>query len=205
METSNLTIIMLTVNRVPHNWAQFHKAKLLEAANGQPIITVSREPLDWGLNLIQTEYSFQNIFVQMLRAAKTATTEYVAIADDDTLYTKEHFAFRPNERGFWYNMTRWHLFTWGDPFYFYKPLPGNGLVIANREDMITALENRFAVASELPGTYVMNLARSVKRATVIYTSGRRFIHSNQLCRFIMKNRLTKRIVITRRKHGLCGH
>lgn len=37
MEPSDITIIMLTANRAPKQWAQFHKEKLLEAAGISPI------------------------------------------------------------------------------------------------------------------------------------------------------------------------
>ena len=57
----DITIIMLTPNLVPKQWAEFHKQKLLEAAGGTPIITISKEPLDWGINLLQTEYGYPNI------------------------------------------------------------------------------------------------------------------------------------------------
>ena len=148
---ADLTIIMLTPNRVPKEWAKFHKQKLLEVAGDNPIITISKEPLDWGINLIQTEYGITNIYRQMLRGAKVATTPFIAIADDDTLYPKEHFAFRPKKEGFYYNLNRWHIFTWGEPFYFYKPRPGNGLLICSRDLMVRALESRLkGVEGELP-------------------------------------------------------
>lgn len=148
---NDITIVMLTANKVPKAWSEYHKIKLLEAADGAPIVTVSKEPLDWGVNVIQEGYSIQNIYTQMLKVAKMIDTPYMAIADDDTLYTKEHFAFRPKEKGFFYNMTRWHLLTWGDAFYFYKPLPGNGLFMGTTKEIIKALENRFAYSAELPG------------------------------------------------------
>lgn len=146
---ADLTILMLTPNRVPKQWAEFHKRKLLEAAGDNPIIIISNEPLDWGAkNFIQTEYGFTNILRQMLREAKAATTPFIAMADDDTLYPKEHFAFRPKEEGFYYNLNRWHTFTWGDPFYFHKPRPGNGFFMGSRELMIRALEARFKEENE---------------------------------------------------------
>ena len=65
---TDLTIIFLTANRVPKQWAAFHKEKLLEAAAGKPIITISREPLDWGTNVLQTEkYGASNIYWQLRR------------------------------------------------------------------------------------------------------------------------------------------
>lgn len=153
----DITIIMMTPNLVPPKWAEFHKEKLLEAADGAPIITISKEPLDWGINLIQTEYGIVNLYQQMLRGAKLATTPYVAIADDDTLYPDEHFQYRPPMDKFAYNFNRWHLFTWGDPFYFYKPRPGNGLLIAPRELMVKALEARFRPDNPLPLDFMTEL------------------------------------------------
>jgi len=148
----DLTIIMLTPNIVPKAWAQYHKKMLLEAAGDSEIITISREPLDWGVNLIQEDYGFTNIFRQMLRGAKLATTEFVAMADDDTLYPPQHFAWRPppDDNRFYYNLNRWHLTTWHNPpFYFHKPRPGNGLLICRREAMVLGLTSRFRKHPEL--------------------------------------------------------
>ncbi len=154
---SDLTIIMLTPNKVPESWAKFHKKMLLEAAGDSQIITISAEPLDWGINLIQTEYGLTNVYKQMLRGAKLATTPYIAIADDDTLYSSEHFQYRPPMDKFAYNFSRWHLFTWGDPFYFYKPRPGNGLLVASRELVINALESRFQPDKPMSIAYMNEL------------------------------------------------
>src|SRR3989344_839491 len=158
---ADLTIIMLTPNRVPKSWAEFHKQKLLEAAGDNPIITISKEPLDWGVkNLIQDGYGIPNLYFQVLRGAKLATTPFIAIADDDTLYPKEHFAFRPTEDVYFYNLNRWHIFTWGKPFYFHKPSPGNGCMISSREPLINALESRFRRNPELPGHLCHELGTS---------------------------------------------
>jgi hypothetical protein len=149
----DLTIIMMTPNKVPKTWAAYHKQVLMEEAGDAQFITISREPMDWGTNLIQTEYGVTNIYRQMLRAAKIATTPFIAIADDDTLYPREHFLYRPPQDKFAYNYTRWHILTWKkkEPYYFYKPRPGNGLLIASRDLMINALENRFNGRDELVG------------------------------------------------------
>lgn len=158
----DITIIMMTPNLVPKKWAKYHKEKLLEAASGAPIITISRKPLDWGLNLIQDEYGLANLYKQLLRGAKTAKTEFIATADDDTLYPKEHYAFRPKEPGFYYNFNRWHLFSWGEPFYFHKPRPGGGLMIANRKMVIEAMEARLATDPKLTGYAVKELGSSIR-------------------------------------------
>lgn len=144
METSTLTIIFLTANRVPKKWAKFHKEKLLEAISSFPIITISREPLDWGTNIVQTEdYGISNIYFQLLKGAKMAKTDYIGVAEDDILYPKEHFEFRPPLDTFAYNMNRFNLFTWGKPTYFWKNRMANATLIAPRRLTIKALEERF--------------------------------------------------------------
>ena len=155
---ADLTIIMTTANKVPEAWAKYHKEKLIEAAQGAPIITISYKPLDWGdLNLIQTEYSLVNLYQQIMRGAFLAETPYIATCDDDTLYPQEHFKIRPpdDRHPFAYNLNRWHLFSWGKPFYFHKPRPGGGLMIADKEKAFKAFHNRFEhldmATKELPG------------------------------------------------------
>jgi len=144
----DLTVILCTPNKVPKAWAEYHKNMLLRAIGDTPVITISRIPLDWGTNLIQEGYGLTNLYYQVLRGAELATTPYIATVDDDTLYPAEHFRFRPPLDCFSYNLHRWHLFTWGNPFYFHKPLPGGGLMIAPRELAVKALRIRFLELNE---------------------------------------------------------
>jgi hypothetical protein len=144
MESSNITIIFLTANKVPPQWAEFHKEKLLEAIGSSPIITLSMKPLDWGTNILQDQpYSASNIYFQLLRGAKIATTDYIGVAEDDMLYPKEHFEYRPPLDVFAYNMNKFSLFTWGKPTYFWKDRVSNSTLIASRRLIIEALEERF--------------------------------------------------------------
>jgi hypothetical protein len=161
MESSNITIIMMTANKVPKKWAQFHKEKLLEAVGISPVITISREPLDWGINIVQQEpYGISNIYFQLLRGAKTATTEYIGVAEDDTLYPPEHFQFRPPLDTFAYNMNKFGVFTWGRPTYFWKNRIKNSTLIAPRMLAIDALEERFRKYPEgTPASITGELAR----------------------------------------------
>lgn len=144
--SSDLTVIFLTANRVPEKWAEYQKSVLLTAATNYPIITVSRKPLDWGINLLdEAPKTISNIYFQMLRAAKVATTPYVAIAEDDALYHYEHFHFfRPPMDTFAYNINRLGLFTWGKPTYFLKYRQSNSTLLAPRDLLIEALEERYA-------------------------------------------------------------
>ncbi len=136
---------MLTANRVPDGWANFHKEKLLEAAQGKPIITISRKPLDWGINVLDTEpQSISNIYFQLLRGAKLASTRYIGVAEDDCLYPPEHFDYKPSDDAFYYNENRFNIFTWGRSMFCYKKRVSNSTLIANRELVVKALEERFA-------------------------------------------------------------
>lgn len=144
MESNDLTIIMLTASRVPAKWAEFHKQKLIEVAGKSPIITISRKPLNWEVNLLDKEpYGISNIYFQLLRGANKAETEFIAVAEDDTLYPKEHFEYRPPPDTFAYNKNRLGLFAWGKPTYFYKDRISNSTLIAPRKLTIEALEERF--------------------------------------------------------------
>lgn len=149
----DLTIIFLTVNLVPKKWANYQKSILMEAADGAPIITMSREPLDWGTNYIQEgETSPSNIYKQVLRAAKLATTPYIGIAEDDVLYSKEHFhSFRPPLDTFAYNLSRWGIFVWGVPTYYWRDKLSNMALIAPRKLTIESLEERFAKSPDYYG------------------------------------------------------
>jgi hypothetical protein len=142
----DLTVIFLTINRVPEQWASYHRQMLLDAAGEHPIISVSRKPIDLGWNIIDEEpLSSSNIYWQLLRAAKLASTPFIAQAEDDTLYTKDHFnCFRPEMDTFAYNFTRWSLYTWGTPTYSWRHSPVGASLIAPREKFIQVLEERFA-------------------------------------------------------------
>lgn len=122
---------------------------MLEVIGDYPIIGVSRKPLNIPIvdytNLIDTEpKSLSNIYYQMLQAAKVATTEFVAIAEDDCFYHKDHFKFRPKADEFLYDQNRFALFTWGIPTYSWRNRKSNCSLIAPRKLLIEALEERFA-------------------------------------------------------------
>lgn len=139
----DITIIFLTLNKVPELWAKYHRDVLTEAIGPTPIITISKKPLNWGINLIQKSEGHANIYRQILRGARAAKTPYIAIAEDDTLYPKSHFTdFRPPLDTFAYNLNRWGILTWGNPIYYLKLPWANASMIAPRELTIEAIEER---------------------------------------------------------------
>lgn len=141
----DLTVIFLTNNKVPEGWAKYHRAILEEAIGDCPIITISRQPMDWGTNLIQTEpESSKNIYWQILRGAKLVKTPYLAIAEDDTLYTRDHFTCFRHANAFAYNAHRWSLYTW-NPIYSLKTfIRTNAVLIAPAKLVVETLEERYA-------------------------------------------------------------
>jgi hypothetical protein len=142
----DLTIIFVTINQVPDAWAEYHKNILLKAAGSYPIITVSKKPTPIGINLIDNGPKvLWNLYWQLLQAAKIAKTPYIAQAEDDTLYTPDHFScFRPPLDTFAYNINRWSLYTWGTPMYSWRNSQVGAAGIFPRERFIYVLEERFA-------------------------------------------------------------
>ena len=129
----DLTILFLTLHKLPAKWQAFHKDVLRTAVGDTKLI----EPT-------QTEApSPSAVYRKMLTGALEATTEYVAIAEDDTLYPEEHFLYRPKPGVFAYNQSHWSLFTWDEPTYSWRDRLGNYTLIAHRTDVIDALTERF--------------------------------------------------------------
>ena len=142
---NDLTCLFLTVNKVP--WMEYHNKMMLEAIGDYPLITISREPMPHlpGIQLKQDEeQSHDKIFKLMLQGAKVATTDYIAIIEDDMLYSKDHFELRPPLDTFGYNWNRWVMFTWGEPIFSFKRRYCNGCSILPRLELIDALEERYA-------------------------------------------------------------
>ena len=146
----DLTLLYISASRMPQTWIDYQINKLFDAVKDTPIISCTRKPLDLGLNLIDNEpRSMWNIYMQMLRAAKLAKTPYVAMVEDDTLYSKEHFTgFRPKENTVSYNRARWSLFSWvknpDQQIYCMRQRVSNCSLIAPTEFLIEVLEERHA-------------------------------------------------------------
>ena len=140
----DLTIIYYTSNQIKDEFYQYTKKSLLEAAKDIPIISVSQKPIDLGKNICVGDIgkSNFNIYKQLSIGAKEATTEYIATAEDDTLYHESHFKYR--SKCFGYNMNKWSLFTWSQPPIFSNRgrMTLNAL-IAPRKLVIEAIEERF--------------------------------------------------------------
>lgn len=151
---SDITIVYLTSNKLPIKWQEFHQEHIRKL--NLPVISVSQKPMDLGINLIQDQLpSKPNIFYQLMRGIRLVNTKYVAVVEDDCLYTKEHFTeFRPKDDEFAYNAHRWSWYAWKPEIYSLKNFIRTGAsLIAPTKLALDLLEERFAkypMGSEMP-------------------------------------------------------
>jgi len=145
---NDLTIIYYTANSIPEHFTQNIRNNLIKEADGIPIIWVSKKPLGLENNIVvDTPRSHLNIYKDALVGVKAAKTMYVAMAEDDVLYSSSHFARRPSALNvFAYNMNYWNIHTWDDPLYSQKLGGRRNLhsLICSKDQFIKAMEERFA-------------------------------------------------------------
>jgi hypothetical protein len=138
-----LTVLYYSANRIDEAFAARVRAHLEETAAGIPIISVTQQPVDLGRNICLGDIGFStwNVYWQVLVGAMHADTPWVACAEDDTLYTAEHFAARPPHDVFWYNLSRW----WVEPqgVYRWRNRAAMMTCVASRHLMVDTLQTRF--------------------------------------------------------------
>jgi hypothetical protein len=162
----DLTIIFLTNSRLPKKWQAFHREKLLEAIGDTPIISLSREPLNFGINILQDQpESKPNIFYQLMRAAKMVKTPYFAVVEDDTLYPPDHFTYRPPKDSLAYNYNRWSLYTLNPVYSLKNWIKTGAVLIAPTKLALETLEERFAkypMGGKMPNGMTAEIGTSEK-------------------------------------------
>lgn len=136
---NDLTLLYYTANVIAKG-IEYSVLRSLKR-HGYPIVSVSQQPMDLGHNIVvPVKRSLQNIYQQVLIGAKAATTEYVALCEDDCMYVAEHFKYRP-KAPFGYNLNRWLLHL-DKEIYSYRKRPILSQCIAHRETLIKNLEER---------------------------------------------------------------
>jgi len=145
----NLTCIYYTPNYKNETFAEKIRQALLKTIGDTPLISVSQKPLKFGKNICVGDIgrSPRNVYRQMLIGAKEATTDYVGMAEDDTLYHPSQYdsAYLPAYDTFAFNLARWNVCTWlKPPVYSNVATPCNSNMIAPRKLLIELLEKRFA-------------------------------------------------------------
>jgi hypothetical protein len=98
MALTDRTIIYYSANTEEEGFAQRIREDLLKKANGIPIISVTRKPIDFGTNICVGEQpvSYTNEWRQLLIGLKAASTRFCITAESDCLYPEEYFTFTPD-------------------------------------------------------------------------------------------------------------
>lgn len=180
---NDLTAIYYTAGVIPNSFAEFIRAQLRNALREDTkLISLSQDS--------SMPRSHLNIYRQALKGAKMATTKYIALCEDDVLYSPEHFKYRPSEGKFAYNVGCWSLFTWIEPAVFtYKGRKNLCNLICERELFIEAMEERFAkwpddnkinlgIWAE-PGKYERQLGVTVREPEEFYTNPPNIMFSHE--------------------------
>lgn len=156
---NDLSVIYYTSNYLdtanPYFLSNTQK-QLYVAIGDLPIVVVSQLPTvlphisrKQQTNIVfgSTERSHLNIYRQILLGCKSTRSTYVAMAEDDILYSYEHFHSQvPDKKDvFLYDMNKWSVFTWIKPavYSFRMKRKVVNHLIARRETLIAALEERF--------------------------------------------------------------
>jgi len=199
----DLTIIYYTNNLLDEPLFSNCQEHLKGVAGDIPIISVSQKPIDLCYNICIGDIgsSWLSLYKQLLVGCEKATTKYIATAEHDCLYTKDHFAWRPpREDTFYYNENVYfvqhngnHPELEGMYSNYWEERRALSQLICNRELMIKAIKARLELleTSDVkkiiygePGCSLINL----KRAQVVAKSGSHASLSPFLKDFIEKEK-----------------
>ena len=107
---NDISLLYYTDNTIQESIRQKIADYLLEVTeNKYPIVSVSQKPIDLGHNICIGEIgkSKHNLYKQILTGVREVKTKYVALAEDDTLYSPEHFLYRPEDDACSCNTNGW--------------------------------------------------------------------------------------------------
>ena len=152
------TVIYLTDNLLDEKIDTLCKKNILEATKGLPLISVSHKPIDFGRNICVgvLPRSSLTINIQMMKALEVVNTEFIAIAENDCLYTPEHFSFIPPDKNIsWYNENVWVMqyYSKDNPQYngmfsFFKKRKANSQLICSTNIMIRSTQDRIDIMDD---------------------------------------------------------
>lgn len=190
-EDVDLTIVFYTANVVPQPFARAICEQLQIAAAGLPIVSVSHQPIDFGENIVvDLPRHHLSIYHQALIGARAAETKYIALCEDDVLYSPEHFKRRSHGGRFAYNLGYWNIYTWQEePVFSWKGRRNLGQLVCERNLFIRAMEERFlrwpdaskvdlSVWAE-PSKYEKYLDVTVREAEEFYSNPPNIVFSHE--------------------------
>lgn len=183
---NDLTVVFYTANSLPAKFAEKTLKQLQKASEGLPFIRIDKDPM--------VPASHIGIYRQALYGAKQSKTRYIALCEDDVLYSPEHFKYQPSPGLFAYNLSAWSIFTWGEPIFTHKGKVRQNLnsLICERDLFIEAMEERFRKHPDEsridikiwaePGRYERYLGVTERPTEAFYTNPPNviFTHENEL-------------------------
>ncbi len=161
MTHKDLTIIYYTANKNSDYFMANTQKQLLKVIGDTQIISVSFKPMNLGKNICIGEQERSNymLYKQVLQGAIEAKTKYVAMAEDDMLYSEDHFKYRPSDDNtFAYNLNKWSIFSWvKPPLFSYRPRKLMNSLIVSRDALVENLEERYVkypIFKEVPKSII---------------------------------------------------
>ncbi len=144
------TVIYLTNNILDPKIDALCRKNILNSIGDCRLVSVSQKPIDFGENIVvgTLPYSSLSICLQTREALKVITTKYVAIAEHDCLYTKEHFEFIPPDENYWYNSNVWLLQTDDGLYSLFKDRKANSQLICTTEALKKSIDVRIAIMGD---------------------------------------------------------
>ena len=149
---NDLTLLYYSANILPDIPAKNVRQHLQDITGGvYPLISVTQKPVNFGENICVglIGRTYYNCYKQILTGAWKVKTKYIACTEDDTLYSMEHFSYRPPEGFFGYNGNMWYSeyeMIWRK----YEGQHGMCGCIVETKKLIEYLEPRFIKFPEPP-------------------------------------------------------
>ena len=137
------TIIYYTANTESEEFEQRIRDDLVKKAGDIPIISVSRKPINLGLNICigEKEVCYTNEWRQLLIGLKAADTKFCLTAEADCVYPESYFNFTPPvEDMVYYYDNLWIVWQRHNGFYR-KTGHCEGAEMCGREFWISRLES----------------------------------------------------------------
>ena len=139
------TIIYYTSCREKESFENKVRENILKIKGDLPIISVSQKPIDFGKNICVGDIgqNYVNAFKQCLIGCKAATTPFVAMTEDDSLYpTTGYFDFQPTDLNTIYSYDNvWLMWDRKQRTRFYKHGTTCGSIVLGREFYISLLKD----------------------------------------------------------------
>lgn len=142
MDLKDRSIVYYTANQESEDFEQKIIDDLVKKAGNIPIISVSRKPMNLGVNICVGEQpiSYTTEWKQLLLGLKVASSKYVIAAESDCLYPPEYFSFTPPEEQMMYNYNNLWI-VWKNHNGFWKKTGYcEGAQMCDREYWIERLE-----------------------------------------------------------------